>query len=115
MTMTMTTALAPSPVANNGDQYAHEQTGQLLSALHSLRDGDFSVRLPSDWTGVQGKIADAFNDIASANDRMARELERVGRVVGKEGKIRQRARFSNASGAWRTTEESINNLLNDLV
>ena len=91
------------------------ESGQLLQALHSLREGDFSVRLPADWVGVSGKIADAFNDIASANDRMARDLERVGRVVGKEGKIRQRARFSNTAGAWRTMEESINNLLNDLV
>src|SRR5882724_1429439 len=113
--MTMKTALASPPENSNGVDSAHEQTGQLLAALHSLRDGDFSVRLPSDWMGVIGKIADAFNDIASANDRMARELERVGRVVGKEGKIRQRARLSNAAGAWRTMEDSVNNLLNDLV
>ena len=99
----------------NGVDTGKDQNARLLAALHSLRDGDFSVRLPSDWLGVQGKIADVFNDIASANDRMARELDRVGRVVGKEGKIRQRARFSNAAGAWRTMEESVNNLLNDLV
>ena len=113
--MTIKTALATPPMSSNGVDTAPEQTGQLLTALHSLRDGDFSARLPSDWTGVLGKIADAFNDIASANDRMARELERVGRVVGKEGKIRQRARLSNAAGAWRTMEDSVNNLLNDLV
>ena len=114
--MTAKTALSEVSVSdNNGFDSGSGQHGQLLAALHSLRDGDFSVRLPSDWIGVQGKIADAFNDIAGANDRMARELERVGRVVGKEGKIRQRARFSNAAGAWRTMEESINNLLNDLV
>ena len=113
--MTAKTAYTEPSAAKNGAETGNREDAQLLAALHSLRDGDFSVRLPSDWTGVQGKIADAFNDIASANDRMARELERVGRVVGKEGKIRQRARFSNASGAWRTTEESINNLLNDLV
>jgi hypothetical protein len=113
--MTAKTAFTQSASTNNGFDSAREQNAQLLAALHSLRDGNFSVRLPSDWTGVQGKIADAFNDIAGANDKMARDLERVGRVVGKEGKIRQRARFSHAAGAWRTMEESINNLLNDLV
>src|SRR5216684_2793007 len=41
--------------------------GQLLSALLSLRDGDFGVRLPADLTDVNGKIADAFNDIAAVN------------------------------------------------
>src|SRR4029077_19381068 len=110
--MTATTAFPEPSATGNGFDAGNGQQALLLAALHSLRDGDFSVRLPSEWVGVQGKIADVFNDIASANDRMARELERVGRVVGKEGKIRQRARFSNAAGAWRTMEESINNLLN---
>ena len=31
---------------------------ELISALRKLRRGDFSVRLPSDWTGLAGKIAD---------------------------------------------------------
>jgi HAMP domain-containing protein/signal transduction histidine kinase/DNA-binding response OmpR family regulator len=113
--MSATHAFPESTTAGNGFDNSGGQNAQLLAALHSLRDGDFSVRLPSDWIGLQGKIADVFNDIASSNDGMARELDRVGRVVGKEGKIRQRARFSNATGAWRTMEESINNLLNDLV
>ena len=63
---------------------------QLLSALQAVRDGDFSVRLPGHWTGVEGKIADTFNDIVAANAKMADELERVGTVVGKQGKTRQR-------------------------
>ena len=33
---------------------------QLLFAMKSFRDGNFSVRLPQDLTGVEGKIADAF-------------------------------------------------------
>ncbi len=35
----------------------------LLEALLSLRKGDFSVRLPCDWTGIEGKVADTFNDV----------------------------------------------------
>ena len=46
--MTMKTALTTAPASSNGVDSGHEQTGQLLAALHSLRDGDFSVRLPSD-------------------------------------------------------------------
>src|SRR5262245_32180442 len=60
----------------------------LLSALQQMRDGDFSVRLPGNWTGVGGKIADAFNEIAAANARMAHELSRVGDVVGRRGQTR---------------------------
>ena len=43
----------------------------LLGALFSLRDGDFSVRLPADLIGIDGKIADAFNDIAAVSERRA--------------------------------------------
>jgi len=88
---------------------------RLLHALLAARNGDFSARLPSDLTGVEGKIADAFNDIMVANETMARELDRVSRVVGKEGKIGQRASFSSSRGAWRRMEDSVNTLVSDLV
>ena len=57
----------------------------LLHALQSVRDGDFSARLPGDLTGIEGKIADTFNDIVLANARMAAELKRVGTGSGQEG------------------------------
>ena len=60
-------------------------------------------------------IADAFNDIVSANQTMAHDLERVSRVVGKEGKVNQRANFRVSSGAWRAMEDSVNTLITDLV
>ena len=63
---------------------------ELLRALQAMQAGDFSVRLPGSQTGILGKIADTFNDIVSTNQRMAQQLERVGEVVGKEGKTRQR-------------------------
>ena len=73
---------------------------ELLSALQTMRDGDFSVRLPGNWTGLAGKIADTFNDIVAANQQMAQELKRVGQLVGKEGKTRERTRFHQTHGAW---------------
>jgi len=87
----------------------------LLRALVAARDGDFSARLPAEWSGISGRIADAFNDILASNETMAKELDRVSRVVGKEGKIQQRANFKGAGGAWRGVEDSINTLIADLV
>ena len=99
------------PVAANGappdllaappttPQPAPSEVTQLLRALQAVRDGDFSVRLPGDWTGLEGKIADTFNDIVAANARMAGELERVGTVVGKQGKTRQRVKFGRGRRA----------------
>ncbi len=87
----------------------------LLYGLQSMRDGDFSVRLPGDWTGLEGKIADTFNEIVAANQKMAQELRRVGQVVGKEGKTRERMRFDQSKGAWGEMEVSVNTLMEDLL
>ena len=65
----------------------------LLNALQAMRVGDFSVRMPGNQVGILGKIADTFNEIVAANQRMAQQLERVGQVVGREGKTRQRVKF----------------------
>src|SRR5256714_4048536 len=90
-------------------------TTALLTALTALKKGDFSVRLPVEWTGVAGKVADAFSDVLELNERMARELERLSRVVGKEGKISQRAALGDVSGSWAASVESVNELIDDLV
>ena len=84
-------------------------------ALQTMRDGDFSVRLPGAWIGVEGKIADTFNDIVASNQQMAHELRRVGQVVGKEGRTRERTKFHESKGAWGEMEVSINTLVEDLL
>src|SRR3954470_21474663 len=95
----------------NGTGSHHE----LLSALQAMRVGDFSVRMSGDKLGIEGKIADTFNEIVAANQRMAQQLERVGQRVGKEGKTKQRVRFTAASGSWGEMETSINTLIDDLL
>jgi len=87
----------------------------ILASLQTMRDGDFSVRLPVAWVGLEGKIADTFNDIAAANEQMADELKRVGQAVGKEGKTRERARFQHSRGSWDKMESSVNSLIEDLL
>ncbi len=87
----------------------------ILERMQAMRDGDFSVRLPGSWTGLSGKMADTFNEIAMANQRIAKELRRVGQVVGKEGRTRERARFDESRGAWGEIEDSVNTLIEDLL
>jgi methyl-accepting chemotaxis protein len=87
----------------------------LLKTLTALKKGDFSVRLPGDWTGESGMIAETLNDVIDINDRLAREMERVSRVVGREGKITQRATPPVAQGSWVGLIESVNTLIDDLV
>src|SRR6266581_2297861 len=88
---------------------------ELLHALQAMRSGDFSVRMSGDYLGIDGKIADTFNEIIAANQRMAQQLELVGQVVGREGKTRQRVKFGLASGSWADMEGSVNTLIDDLL
>jgi HAMP domain-containing protein/CheY-like chemotaxis protein len=98
--------------ANGG---ASAELQDLLNALQAMRVGDFSVRMPGNQVGLLGKIADNFNEIVAANERMAQQLERVGHVVGREGKTRQRVKFGWSHGAWGEMENSVNTLIDDLL
>jgi len=87
----------------------------ILGALQTMREGDFSVRLPGYWTGLHGKIADTFNEIVAANQQISRELTRVGQAIGKEGRTSERARFHQSRGSWGEMEVSVNTLSEDLL
>ena len=94
---------------------AQKYLRNLLHALQAVRGGDFSARLSTDELGLAGKIADAFNDIVSANERMAQQLEQVGETVGREGRTRKRLRLGVSAGAWGEMESSVNALIDDLL
>ena len=87
----------------------------LLKSLRAFRKGDFSTRLPLDLTGIDGEIAEAFNDIVELNQSLARELERVARAVGKDGRIGERGKLPTATGGWNDCVESVNAMIGDLV
>src|SRR5207237_10017026 len=80
-----------------------------------FKRGDFSVRLTADWTGLTGKVADTFNEVIAINERMTRELERIGRAVGKEGRISQRISLGAVSEGWSDSVGCINTLIGNLV
>ncbi|MGA8367886.1 MAG: hypothetical protein WB716_11275, partial [Candidatus Acidiferrales bacterium] len=48
---------AATTLKNNGQTGAHVESGDvdlsvILGCLQTMRDGDFSVRLPGNWTGL---------------------------------------------------------------
>src|ERR1700737_39188 len=110
---TASTARTRNGTRLNGEKDA--ELKQLLVALTEFKRGDFSVRLPDDWTGIAGKVADTFNDVIEINERRSRELERIGRVVGKEGRISQRISLGAVSEGWADSIGCINTLIGDLV
>src|SRR5438552_3688732 len=103
----------PAPKAANGKDGL--DLNHLLYALQAMSVGDFSVRMAGNQLGIEGKIADTFNEIVAANERMAKQLEQVGQVVGREGKTRQRVRLGLSGGSWGDMESSVNTLIDDLL
>jgi signal transduction histidine kinase/CheY-like chemotaxis protein/HAMP domain-containing protein len=91
------------------------EASQILAALIALKRGESDVRLPEEWPGQAGRIAEAFNQVVELNVRTARELARLNQVVGREGKLRHRASLGNASGFWSDSILNINALIDDLV
>ncbi|MET3928391.1 HAMP domain-containing protein/CheY-like chemotaxis protein/signal transduction histidine kinase [Lysobacter sp. OAE881] len=87
----------------------------IIEAMDAVRGGDFSVRLPLNWHGQEGQLAQILNEIVSHNRRLAAELSRVGEAVGREGQTRQRVVPANREGQWLGMEDSVNALIDDLV
>jgi HAMP domain-containing protein/CheY-like chemotaxis protein/signal transduction histidine kinase len=90
-------------------------TKLLLKTLQSIRKGDFTVRMPEDRTGMTGKLYDTLNEIITLNDQLTREFERISNVVGRDGRISQRANLKGAGGSWEACVESVNSLISDMA
>ncbi|PRY00565.1 HAMP domain-containing protein [Allonocardiopsis opalescens] len=86
----------------------------LLAALVAARDGDFSVRLDPGAGGTMGEIARAYNDVVERNQGFCDELTRVGRIVGREGRLDDRVNLNGASGSWADGAWAVNQLLDDV-
>ena len=101
------------PVVKRRSQKPEENV--LLKTLIAFKNGDLTVRMPVDLSGLDGKIADALNEVLALNERMVSEFDRISRAVGKVGKITQRASVGSATGGWAECIESVNGLIGDLV
>ena len=84
-------------------------------ALRAAAAGDFSIRLPGRRRDTVGRLESAYNQLAARNAALEAELIRVGRIIGREGRMTERARLHGARGAWRSSIESLNGLIDDLV
>ncbi len=87
----------------------------LLSVLAQVKDGDFTARMPLEWTGVAGKVADSLNEVIISNQVLEKELARVSRVVGEQGELSQRAVLGGWTQSWSGSLESVNSLIDALV
>jgi HAMP domain-containing protein/signal transduction histidine kinase/CheY-like chemotaxis protein len=88
---------------------------ELLRILTEVKNGNFTVRMPIDQTGLNGKICDTLNEIISLNEKMMQEFTHAGNTIGKQGKLTQRIEIPAAKGSWKKGVESLNTMISDLV
>ena len=93
---------APPPGFHNaaqatGSPESEGRSRRILAAMMAFSDGEFAARLPSDWSGTDGRIAKAFNRTIGNAARITAEADRLRTTVGKEGRLSQRM---VAPGAW---------------
>jgi HAMP domain-containing protein len=95
--------------------YTAAQLQPLLEALQAAKRGEFSMRLPRIRDGVLAEIYGTFNEVIALNEKMAQEIVRMGRIVGREGKMTERASLPGAAGSWAVSTDSLNSLIEDLA
>jgi HAMP domain-containing protein/signal transduction histidine kinase/DNA-binding response OmpR family regulator len=107
------------PQNGNGNGHAHlypsPDLKELLRVLTEVKNGNFTVRMPFDETGINGKIYDTLNEIITLNERMMAEFMHAGNTIGKQGKLTQRIEVPSQKGSWSEGVNSLNVLISDLV
>src|SRR5687767_620160 len=96
---------------NNRDR----ELRRLLEGLRDLEAGDFRVRLEGNGDSLIAQIFDTFNQIADRNQRLCEEIGRVAQVVGREGRMDERASIGPVSRGWADSINAVNELVGDLV
>ena len=117
-TTTMMNALGSAVPVTEWDRLSADsryEVEHLLEVLKAVKAGDFQVRLEYQQNGILGRVGELLNDIIGLDEHLTSELIRVGKVVGQEGKMHERASVGPARGAWATGMASVNQLIADLV
>ena len=102
---------ASSGRARNGTvEIKKKDLQELLDALRAARDGEAGVRLAPQKSGVMGDVAKAFNSLAERREGLTNELNRVSRVIGREGRMTERAQLKNVKGSWSESISAVNSM-----
>src|SRR5688572_17709291 len=102
-----------SRTGNGASGLTEAQLTRLVEALEAAAAGDFSVRLRAD--GPLKNVAVAFNQLVDRNQQVTKELVRVSKVVGREGRITERADVAGAPGSWAEKVGAVNELIDNLA
>ncbi|MHB8253421.1 MAG: response regulator [Acidiferrobacter sp.] len=100
---------------SQADEAESNDMRRVLIGLQRLYEGDFSVRLRLRKAGLPREIAAIFNSLARRNQRLTREFVRIADLVGRQGRVTERASLDGMQGSWGTMVEAQNSAIDDLV
>ncbi|MBV9001154.1 MAG: HAMP domain-containing protein, partial [Solirubrobacterales bacterium] len=106
---------AAAPLASARSRVDDPALARLEHAIRAAAAGDFGVRLPARRKDDIGRLEAAYNQMAARNAALEAELVRVAEIIGREGRMTERARLHGAGGGWSTAIDSVNGLIDDLV
>ena len=106
---------SPQGRVQRSDAITSADLNALLAGLRDLRSGDFAVRLERSRHPLMADIVATFNDVASRNERMAKELGRISDIVGRKGDMTARVSLDGMTGGWADSAGALNALVTDLV
>ncbi len=87
---------------------------ELAQSLDKVKRGDFRARVTR-RTGLAGEVADLFNEVVEQQQRHTRQLQRISRVVGREGRMTERLEVEYLDGAWAEGAHAVNALIEHVV
>src|SRR6266511_2629811 len=111
----MTSVDRIAPVAGPGFEPgdATELLAELAAALERVGNGDFKARLQR-RTGLAGQVADRFNAVVELQALRNRELLRIRRVVGREGRLTERIDGRPLRGEFLRIGRTVNTMVGQL-
>ena len=98
-------------MANNLTQ----QVRGISDVTQAIARGDLSQKIEVHAQGEVLKLKVTINNMVTQLDTFARELKRVARDVGVDGKMGGQANVSNASGRWKEITEDVNTMADNLT
>ena len=98
-------------MANNLTQ----QVRNISQVTQAIAKGDLGQKIEVQARGEVATLKDTINNMVDQLDTFARELKRVARDVGVDGKMGGQANVENAKGRWREITEDVNTMADNLT
>lgn len=105
-------------VTDNVNTMAHNLTSQvraISNVTQAIARGDLSNKIEVHAQGEILTLKETINDMVGRLDQFAKELKRVARDVGVEGKMGGQANVDGIRGLWKEITEDVNIMAENLT